>query len=461
MFKAIQKYIKDSSEVKRFEPTPNTENLLNRILLGQYLNNLIIWYDPKIQTIVDEGYRGNAMVYSIIRKISDKAKGADLQVFKKTGEQKRYKSLKYHNDDILRATSKAFKKKELELISGNDDIYRLITMPNRTQSTSEFVDDCCTWWNTSGEVFIYGVGPEVGSRAGKYSEMYVLPSHLMEIIQGDMFNPIVGYKMAIGDQKIVFPAEDILHIKSFNPDWDIQGSQLRGQPPLLAGLKFLKKNNSGVEAGANSNENQGAKGLVTPSITNPEMYLDAVQMEQFRQGIDKRVNGNENISKIIASGMPLSYQQIGMSPVALDLIAGLDYDDKKLCGLWGVNPVIFEPTATQANLMHAQKGLVTDVVMPFLNMLEERLSGWLNKKFGTNYVLDFDVSSYPELQPDVKLIMDAYRDNATVTKNELRVMLGFDELEEDGANTLWVGSNQIPLREAMDSISADFSDFTE
>jgi hypothetical protein len=57
--------------------------------------------------------------------------------------------------------------------------------------------------------------------------------------------------------------------------------------------------------------------------------------------------------------------------------------------------------------------------------------------------------------------MDAYRDNATVTKNELRVMLGFDELEEDGANTLWVGSNQIPLREAMDSISADFSDFTE
>jgi hypothetical protein len=57
--------------------------------------------------------------------------------------------------------------------------------------------------------------------------------------------------------------------------------------------------------------------------------------------------------------------------------------------------------------------------------------------------------------------MDAYRDNATVTKNELRVMLGWDELEEDGANTLWVGSNQIPLREAMDSISADFSDFTE
>jgi HK97 family phage portal protein len=458
MLGLIKQYLANTETKNlQFTPTPNTENLLNRILLGQYLNNLIVWYDPTLQNIVDEGYRGNAMVYSIIRKISDKAKVAELQVFKATSNQKKYKSFKYHVDDIVRSQGRVFKKKELELVEGNDDVHILIQRPNFRQSTSEFIDDCCTWWNTSGEIFIYGVGPEVGQRAGKYSEMYVLPSHLMEIIQGDMFNPIVGYKMAIGDQMIVFPAEDILHIKSFNPDWDIQGSQLRGQAPLLAGLKFLKKNNSGVQAGANSNENQGAKGLVSPSITNPEMYLDAVQMEEFRQGIDKRLNGTDNISKIIASGMPLQYTQIGLSPVALDLIAGLDYDDKKLCGLWGINPVIFEPTATQANLMHAQKALVTDVVMPFLNMLEQKLGEWINAKFKTDYVLDFDVTSYPELAPDVEKIINTYGKSIAFTPNELREMVGFDNSEYPGLDDHWITSSMVTVKEA--AINPDFSDF--
>jgi hypothetical protein len=38
-------------------------------------------------------------------------------------------------------------------------------------------------------------------------------------------------------------------------------------------------------------------------------------------------------------------------------------------------------------------------------------------------------------------------------------MLGFDEREEDGANTLWIGANMMPIDEAMMGGNADFSDF--
>jgi hypothetical protein len=142
----------------------------------------------------------------------------------------------------------------------------------------------------------------------------------------------------------------------------------------------------------------------------------------------------------------------------MDLIKSLEYDDEKLCGLWGVNPVIFKPNATDANLEHAQKSLVTDVCLPFLSMYELKLAEWLNPKFKTDYVIDFDVTSYAELQPDMELIKNVFANNPAYTWNELRTMQGFDESEEEGANLHWVGTNLVPARDAV--LGMDMTDFT-
>ena len=50
-------------------------NLLNKILYGQFTaNTMVVWYDSNQQTFIDQGYKGNALVYSIIRKIAEKGK---------------------------------------------------------------------------------------------------------------------------------------------------------------------------------------------------------------------------------------------------------------------------------------------------------------------------------------------------------------------------------------------------
>ena len=449
--------------------TPNNTNLLDRIIWGQFTNDVIAWYDGKQYEFIKEGYQKNAMVYAIIRKIADKAKAAELQVFKPKVQRSRgkFRSLKYSKKELGFHHSKVIKTKEMQLIEGSDPLTDLLRKPNKYQTASEFVDEFVAWYETTGEAFLYGVGPGEESRnAGRYRELYWLPTHLVEIKMnpvGLQFSDelILGYKLSIGDQFIIIPKEDVLHIKSTNMEWDLNGAQLRGQSRLLAGRNFLMKNNLGVEAGAKSNKNMGARGLISPNVTNVEMYMDPVQVEQFRQRIDDRVNGTDNKDKVVASGVPVQYTQMGLSSQAMQLIESLNYDDEKLCGLWGVNPVIFRPNATDANLEHAQKALVTDVVMPLLNLLENKLEGWLNPKFGTDYIIEFDVSSFAEMQPDVKMIMDSYKDNETITKNELRIMLGWDEIDTDGANTLWVSTNKIPIEEAMTGGGADFSDFTD
>ena len=466
MLKALKYLLSDNEPQQKMlgRVTPNVENLLNRIIYGQFINDSVIWFDGKQEEFIKQGYQKNATVYAIVRKIADKVKTAELQVFKPNKEKNRFKSLKYSGKDLSFHHSKILKK-EMEYVLESDMFYELLNKPNPRQSFTDFIDEAATWYYSTGEVFIYGVGPGEDSRnAGKYTEMYCLPSYLVEIVldsnRANLSDPVLGYKLRLGDNTIIIPKEDVLHIKETNLEWDLNGSQLRGQPRLLAGANILLKNNLGVEAGAKSNKNQGAKGIVTPDIANPEYLLDPVQMEQLSQQVDKRVNGTANRDKIAVSGLPMKYSQIGLSAVAMDLIESLKYDDEKLCNLYGVHPVLFRPTATRAELEVAQKALVTDVVMPFLNIFERSLENWLNPVFGTNYSIDFDTSSFPELQPDVKLIMDAYRDNATITKNELRLMLGFSEIDSDGANTLWVKSSDVPIDEAMISLSADFSDFT-
>lgn len=450
---------------KFYEPTRDGGNLLDRALLGFTMNNLIIMYDGKTETYIRKGYQGNAMVYSIIRKLSEKRKEAQLQVFKKKSGAKsnKYKSLKHSANVDNISKSLFFRKKEMDFVSERDPLAMLIAKPNPKQNTPQFLEDISHWWDISGEVFIYGFKPENGLNRGKVTYMYVLPSHLMEIIQGDLVTPIKGYKLRIGDQTIVFPPEDILHIKTFNPEWSINGTQLRGQPPLLAGTNFLQKNNAGVMSGMRSNENDGAKGVISPDgrLGAEAMMQQPDVLENTRQAIEKKINGLENKSKVIPTGLPMQYTQIGLSPQAMDLIKSLEYDDEKLCGIWGVNPVIFKPTATQANLEIAQKALVTDCCLPFLNMIEKELTDWLSPMYGGGYVLDFDTTSYAELQPDVERILNTYGKWYGVTANELRPMLGFDESEDPAMNMHWMPSNLIPSSEAIAGGGADFGDFEE
>lgn len=437
-------------------------NLLNRILYGQFTaSTLVVWYDSNQQTFVDQGYKGNAIVYSIIRKIAEKGKQCPTYVYKETTARKDYRSGKYSDKDLNRSKAIAFRSKELQEVSVNDPVDMLLKKPNPYQTWSEILDNIFTWYNTTGEAFIYGFTPNEGLNRGKIQEMYVLPSNYVEIVAGNLFQPVKGYKLIIGDQNIEIPASQVLHLKTTNLTWDLNGAQLRGMPPLLAGLKTLQANNESTEAKQKTFQNGGAKGIISPNVPNPEFWPNPEQRALMDERIDERINGNKNINKIVASSIPLKYDAIGLSPVAMDIINSQSMDLQTLCGLWGVNPVLFSSNATYANLEHAQKSLVTDVLMPQLQLIEEKLTNWIKASYGNDYVIDFDISSYSELQPDVKIILDTFGKSPYFTGNEVRAMLNFDASEDPAMDVHWIPSGLMPSDEAMGGGQADFVDFQD
>jgi len=82
LLKALRSYI---NPAVISTPQKPDVNLLNQILYGQFTaSTLVVWYDSNQQTFIDKGYKGNALVYSIIRKIAEKGKQCPTYVYKES-----------------------------------------------------------------------------------------------------------------------------------------------------------------------------------------------------------------------------------------------------------------------------------------------------------------------------------------------------------------------------------------
>jgi HK97 family phage portal protein len=448
--------------IKAINDTPQDANQENNVLaqiVFPYLNNnLVVWFDAQdAQFFVDNGYRSNATVYSIIRKIGDKKAIAPLKVYEQSVDAATtatYKSFKYAGSAEKHALANSMKTKALK-DAPESELATLLQYPNAYQCQSEFFKAIAGFYDLCGEAFIYGVGPGSDSKDyGKYTSLHVMPSHLVTIVQGDWMNPVAGYKLKIGNQTLMIPANDVLHIKTWNPNWTIQGNQLRGQSPLLAGLKNLKSSDVGTTAKTKSQQNEGAKGIVSPNHADPKLWLNETQVKQTETAVDKKMNGQDNLNKVVVSGMPLQYTQIGLSPQALAIIDSLKYDDEKLCLLWGIDPILLGlGRGTFSNQEAARKALVIDVVVPYLDEIEQKLNQWLtpafNRASGKTYVLDFNTTVYSELAPDAKIIKEVYGDSYQIEPNEYRAMLNLDASVKPGMDENWVPSGLTQMKDLV------------
>lgn len=444
-----------------FLPNPKKDDK-NKLFEAFYTHssNLVVWYDNKTDTFINEGYRGNATVYSIVRKIQEKDAEIPLLAYKK-GKEKKYKSLKYKSGDLDRAQTRFERTKNLDEIT-TGSLVKLLEKPNPFQTQSEWLKEGSMWYRLCGESFLYAV--RVGndlSNKDEITELYWLPVNLVDIIQGDMFMPVKGYKFKLGDQTVNIEAKDVLHLKMANPVWDLNGTQLRGQSPLLAGIKFLDKNNEAVSSLKRSLENEGAKGFVSPQATaDPEKWLTAEQLPKLAQQLREKWDGTMNKNRVGALSIPMQYQSIALSPVALDILKGMEYDDEKLCNLWGINPALFRSDSKYDNLNEAKKQMVMDVCLPYLKQVEQGLTNFLIPAFPKEAdYLDFDISEYSELQADSKIVMETYWKGGLATLNECRIMLGLDEMNEEWANVIFTDGNRITLEQAFEGVgNLDFRD---
>lgn len=400
-----------------------TNELFNRAVYN-YLGDSLIWNPENDETYINKGYRFNSTVYSIVNLITKAATTVPFQVYEVQNENnlKRYKSLtsgEFNSSSINQA--KILQKRALVELE-NTELHELLNRPNPAQSYNTFIQEIIAYGLLTGNRYVYGIAPDTGQNVGKFAELYVLPSQVMEINSGGILEPVKEYTLQYnGTFKI--PADSICHIKDFNPYYDGTGSHLYGMSPLKAGLRSMDANNEALTTGVRYLQNQTARGV----LMSEEGDLNEVQARQLKDKFKQQYQGSQNAGDVIITPKKLSWVNFGLNASDLSLIEQYNASIKDLCNVYNIPVQLLNNTdsATYNNMKEAKKALYQNAVIPQLIKVREELNRWLTPKFGDKLYIDFDFSVIPELQEEMDKVVGQMSQAWWITPNEKRAAMSY------------------------------------
>ena len=410
-----------------------------------FLGQSVVWNPENDESYIDEGYRKNATVYSIINLIAKSASSVPLCVYEKVNdnELKRYKAMTSGMLDptIMHKANMIRKHALVEL--EHTKLHELLDRPNPAQSYASWISELVAFGKLTGNRYIYGIAPESGDNVGKYKELYVMPSQIMEVVSGGILEPVQSYRVEYSSGQRDIPADQICHIKDFQPYYDGSGSHLYGQSPLKAGFRAMTTNNEAAQTGVRYLQNQMARGV----LMSEEGDLNEVQAQQLKDKFRSNYQSSNNAGDVIITPKKLSWVNFGLSASDLSLIEQYNASVKDLCNIFNVPVQLLNNTeaSTYNNQKSAKAALYQHAVMPELYKIRDELNRWLAPKFGDKIYLDFDFSVIPELQEDMEKVVGQMSQAWWITPNEKRAAMSYAEEENDAMNDIYVPANLLPI----------------
>jgi len=401
----------------------NTNEAFNK-LVYRYIGNNLISSSENDDTYINKGYRFNSTVYSIVNLISKTAANIPFQIYevKNENELKRYKSITSGSVTTTGLINANIIQKKALVNVEDTDLHELLNRPNPAQSFNSWLQEVIAFGALTGNRYIYGIAPDTGQNSGKYKELYVLPSQVVEIHSGGLMKPVKEYTLEYnGTYRI--PAEFICHIKNFNPYYDGSGSHLYGMSPLKAGLRSMDANNEALTTGVK--------------------YL-----QQLKDKFRSTYQGSQNAGDLIITPKKLSWVNFGLNASDLSLIEQYNASIKDLCNVYNVPVQLLNNTdsTTYNNMKEAKKALYQNAVIPELIRIREELNRWLTPQYGDKLYIDFDFNSIPELQEETEKVVDQMSKSWWLTPNEKRIAMNYG-VDEDNVrmNEYYVPANLIPM----------------
>ena len=409
-----------------------------------YLGQSVVWNSENDDNYINEGYRKNATVYSIINLIAKAASSVPIQVYQKVNENelKRYKAMTSGMVDSTIIHKANLLKKHALVELEHTDLHELLERPNPAQSYASWITELVAFGKLTGNRYIYGIGPDTGDNLGKYKELYVMPSQIMEVVSGGILEPIKEYRVEYNGQYSIV-ADAICHIRDFNPYYDGSGSHLYGQSPLKAGFRAMTTNNEASETGVKYLQNQMARGV----LMSEEGDLNEVQAQQLKDKFRSSYQSSSNAGDVIITPKKLSWVNFGLSASDLSLIEQYNASVKDLCNIYNVPVQLLNNTesSTYNNQKSAKAALYQHAVMPELYKIRDELNRWLAPKFGEKIYIDFDFSVIPELQEDMDKVVAQMTQAWWLTPNEKRAAMSYAEEDNDALNDFYVPANLLPV----------------
>lgn len=390
-----------------------------------------------IETYINKGYLFNPNVYSIVSFITQKAGSIPWGVY----EVKNDKALhSYKSANTYNLNTRIIKTKALVAIPDHE-LNAVFLKPNILQGWAEFVEQVVGFKLITGNSYIHVIGPTGGVNAGSIRELWPIPSQIIRPVAGDKMQPVVGYKYLTSET--IIPPEQMIHLKYWTPEY-FNGQNLIGLSPIRASLRLVTKSNASFDSSVGALQNQGAFGIIS---AEKETDLTEEQADMIERRLREKVGGPANRGKNIVTSASLKWQQMGMSPVDLNIIESDRMDLRALCNVYHVPSELFNDAAnkTYSNTKEAGSAVYTNAVLPALNQFRDALNQFILPRYPGIYV-DYDASMISELQDDLQLMTTALAGAWWITPEERRDIMNFPA---DDTNPLlkdyWIPAGLVPM----------------
>lgn len=408
------------------------------------------WSKASKQDLVNKGYGQNVTVFAAINTISRVAAQAQWGIYrvKNVKSYERYKAIqKQPYSQKQQADLKVLKAVALEADEGHY-LNTRFQNPNEQQSGAEYMENLLGFKLLTGDSYEYANMTE----GGKVGEMWVLPSHLIQIMT-DAYGTFPmrerGYKMQFGSYEIKYKAEEVCHSRYWSPYYNGDGSHLYGFSPLDAAWLSNLQDNNAREAAVELLKNRGSRGVFA---WESDKIKDYAQFQEVNGKMKESWNAGQREYK--DSLFPVfgkaQFVNVGLGAKDLAILEICKMNKDDICNAYGMSSILLNnvDATTYDNYRTARKALITNCVLPLLGTIRDsrnrKLKGdWA--KASERIVCEFDPTIYTELYDDVWEMAEKMKASEAFTDNEIRVQANFEPLDNNLHDEVWKKTNSVPV----------------
>ena len=435
---------------------PN-KNLFNESIY-KLVGGLTMTYNRDLETLLVKGYGENPDVNAIVNQQASKSTSVPFYI-KKVDDKDAYKKIKSFPNNISFQQKQIVNKLKKKAFATDTEMKMPIERPNVNQSWNDLVFLYKVYLKVCGNVYFYKQNILEGANAGQPLQMYILPSHWMQIVlkpNANMMgveNPIDYYIMQQGNQFIKFPVESIIHIKRPNPFYDQSGSHLYGFSELMAAIRNITSSNNAIDNNAKTMLNSGVYGFIHAG--DGATPLTAEQGQSLKDRLIEMDNDSTRLSNIAGASAKLGFTRISLTTDELKPFDYLSYDRRTLanCLNWNVDLLNEEKNGSGFGvdtMNEARKRVITDNIKPDLDLLASYWNLEFIRKFKgyEDAVIEWDISELPEMQTDMKTMAE-WINSVPLTLNERREVFNYEELDDEMMNEVYIPTNLVNINDPL------------
>jgi hypothetical protein len=435
---------------------PN-KNLFNESIY-KLVGGLTSTYNRSLETLITKGYGENPDVNAIINQQASKTISVPYYI-KEIDDKDAYKKLKKYPNNPTFQQKLEISKLQKKAYKTDSELLMPLERPNVNQSWSDLIFLYKVYLKACGNVYFYKQTISEGANAGQPLQMYILPSHWMQIVlkaNANMMsvdNPIDYYIMQQGNQMVRFPSENIIHIKRSNPFYDSTGSHLYGYSELMSAIRNIYSSNNGIDNNTKTMLNSGVYGFIHAG--DGATPLSAEQGQSLKDRLIEMDNDTTRLSNIAGASAKLGFTRISLTTDELKPFDYLSYDRRTLanCLNWNVDLLNEEKNGSGFGvdtMNEARKRVITDNVKPDLDLLADYLNLEFIRKFKgyENAEICWDISELPEMQTDMSE-MAKWINQVPLTLNERREVFKYEEIEDEMMNEVYIPTNLVNINDPL------------